>query len=79
MSRPGAGPRPFVSISNEQIYTQILELRRAVDGQSGNPEKLADHESRLRSMERRWYQMPASLIGFGAGVADLIVRMVHGG
>lgn len=77
MTIPAGSPHPFVVVSNEQIYDEIQGLRRDVNAMTGNQPMLADHEARIRSMERRWYQLPASLLGFGFGAADLLARLFH--
>lgn len=69
---------PFVSISNEQIFDEVTALRRDVNAMAGNTPQLTDHETRIRSLERRWYSLPASVLGFAFGTADMIWRLIHG-
>ena len=73
------GPLPDgFTISNEQIYETLMEVRDAV---KPLPDKVADHESRLRALERRMYLAAggAGLLGgalgiFGAYMTNYVLR-----
>lgn len=70
-------PLGAVHISGREIYDQIIGLREDVRGLTQTSEavrtELADHEERLRAIERWRYGAPAAVvIGLGSVVAEVV-------
>ncbi|OKI24408.1 hypothetical protein [Streptomyces sp. CB03911] len=66
-----------VHISPREIYDQIVGMREDVRGLTQTSEsvraELADHEDRLRQIERWRYAVPATVVmGLGSAVAEAI-------
>lgn len=81
-----AGPDPGVYISSAQMYQEMRSLHDAVtrmdtklDGLAGQSVTIADHENRIRSLERGRWPLPSlaaltGLAGAATGAAALFLR-----
>lgn len=59
-----------VIVSLKDIYVVVRRLEDSVNAMTPHGQQIGDHESRLRSLERWKYSVPASLL---AAVAAVIV------
>lgn len=55
-------PENGVVVTLKDIYVVMRRLEDAVNAMTPHGEKLADHELRLRNLERWRYALPTSLI-----------------
>ncbi|MFE1749013.1 hypothetical protein ACFW88_00405 [Streptomyces anandii] len=81
-----ATPDPGVYISSAQMYQEMRSLHDAVtrmetklDGLSGQTTTIADHETRIRALERSRWPLPSlaaltGLAGAATGAAALFLR-----
>lgn len=75
---PDHQPQPFIIIGLKEVYDAVMVLtgtvERVANQQSDTRNDLADHETRIRSLERgRW---PLPTIAALAGVGALIVAIL---
>jgi N-methylhydantoinase A/oxoprolinase/acetone carboxylase beta subunit len=56
---------PKVEIGLREIYDAVVELKAIV---SGHPDKLADHEDRIRKLEKK--------IWFVSGIASVVTVVI---
>lgn len=66
-----------VVISNKDIYTELLKVKEAVTAMNPQANQLQDHETRLRSVERWKYAMPASIVLALVAVVQGIMDHMH--
>jgi hypothetical protein len=51
-----------VLITNKDIYFELLQVKDKVNAMTPQSETIADHEKRLRRVERWMWALPAALI-----------------
>lgn len=81
-----------VTIGAREIYDQLIQTDRKVDKIDGKVEQIdgkvdgvvaevADHENRIRSLERNRWPLPslAALFGFASLVIAVITLLTRGG
>jgi hypothetical protein len=78
-----SGEEPGVLITVRDIYTKVIELSGKVDlmlsARATSDDKVADHEARLRTLERARWPLPAvtiliALASLGVAAAALLTR-----
>lgn len=67
---------PAVKVSLADIYAELQKLRDAVNLLTPQAQTLADHETRIRQLEKWKYALPVSVI-LAAG--DLILFFTYHG
>lgn len=55
-------PENGVMVTLKDIYVVMRRLEDAVNAMTPHGEKLADHENRLRALERWRYALPTALV-----------------
>lgn len=62
-------PEPFgVLITGKDMYLEMVQLRETVGRLIPPAEQLADHERRIRKVERWVWSVPSSLLVSGAAI-----------
>lgn len=64
-----------VVITNREIYSELLQVKGAVQTMSGQADRIADHEMRIRGVEKWRYALPPTLL---ISVASLIIALLGG-
>jgi hypothetical protein len=73
---PDTTGEPVVKVTLAAIYEKVLDVDRKLDP---IPRAVADHETRIRALERHmWLWLGAASVGGGA-VTTLITRAITGG
>ncbi|MFF8473874.1 hypothetical protein [Streptomyces sp. NPDC015414] len=69
-----------VTIGAREIYDELVamrsDVRSSTDRLTAVADTLADHESRLRSLERRMYAVPAALVTAVLSAATAITTTI---
>lgn len=58
-----------VVITSKDMYIELVQLREQVNRLIPPAEQLADHEKRLRKLERWLWSLPAGILVSGGAVA----------
>lgn len=66
-----------VVITNKDIYFELRQLTDTVKSMTPQGEKIIDHETRIRALEKWKYALPASVLS--AGVALYLSLQEHHG
>ena len=75
-----SGELPGVLITVREVYDAVVRLSGQVEvltsQQTGESNKIVDHEARLRNLERRQWPLPslALLVSIGALVASILIK-----
>lgn len=64
-----------VVITNKDIYIKVLELNDKVTAAATVPQRLDDHEDRLRSVEKWKYSIPPTML---SGAIALLLQLLGG-
>jgi hypothetical protein len=67
-----------VVITNKDIYTEVVKMKEAVTAMAPLALTAADHETRIRSLEKWKYALPASLVAGGIGLYQSVWGARHG-
>jgi hypothetical protein len=68
-------PDPGVVITSGQVYAEVRQMHDAMTRMEVKLDTVANHEKRLRALERaRW---PLPTIGALIGIAGVILALVH--
>jgi hypothetical protein len=65
---------PVVRIGLKEVYDKLCVVEDKVILMTPQGEKITDHESRLRSLERWKYTIPASLLTAAAAILTTLLR-----
>jgi hypothetical protein len=74
---PNEDSGAVVVITNKDIYTELLKVKEAVSAMSPQALTIADHENRIRSVEKWKYSMPASLTASAIAIATAWIEGRH--
>jgi len=67
---------PVVKVTLDDIYAELLSIGRKVDAMEGQKEDIADHEQRLRVLEK-WVWGAAGLATLGgAGLGQVFAKFL---
>lgn len=66
-----------VTITLKDVYVELSKLRDTVNALTPQSEQLADHESRLRGLEKWKYALPTSVILAITSVIVTIMEVKH--
>jgi hypothetical protein len=55
------GENGAVMVTLKDVYTELLTIKEAVTSMRAQAEQLKDHETRIRSVEKWKYGLPASI------------------
>jgi hypothetical protein len=79
--RRGPNSDTFVSISNRDIYEELVKLRTDFQGFGLLRTEVTDHEARVRVLElanaRLWWVRGAAGAALAAVVGDVVGRLLH--
>lgn len=68
---------PFVVITNQSIYDKLTAVEKAVTDLAPHAQTIADHEKRLRSVERWKYALASSTLVAAASLVIAIIQNHH--
>lgn len=68
-----------VVVTLKDVYLLLLELQKQVGTMDSPVKAVADHESRIRSLEKWRYALPVSLAGAAASIIVAIYEGSHHG
>lgn len=72
---PSPAPDQFVVITNREVYEAVVELGRKLDPL---PATLTDHETRIRSLERKVWGA-AGVAGVAGATVTALASALRGG
>lgn len=67
-----------VIITNKDIYAELMRIRDMVQSMQPQESVLRDHESRVRSLERWKYGLPASVAASVIAIVEQLIGSMHG-
>lgn len=67
---------PVVKVTLDDIYRELLDIGKKVDGMEGQKESIADHEQRIRGLEK-WIWRASGLAALGgAGIGQVLGQLI---
>ncbi|GAA4186979.1 hypothetical protein GCM10022252_19730 [Streptosporangium oxazolinicum] len=70
-----------VFISTSQVYNTLLEVKYDVRGMASkldsSQEKVTDHESRIRGLEKWKYAISVSVVGSLSALAITVIKVIN--
>lgn len=71
-------PTPVVKVTLNDIYATVQRVEKKVDAMEGQKEDIADHEERIRSLEK-WIWRASGLAALGgAGLGQALTKLLGG-
>jgi len=68
------GMNGVVEITNREIYNELVKVKEVVVSMSNQAGQIADHETRIRAVEKWKYTLPASI---SSSVIAIIVALLE--
>lgn len=65
-----------VTITNREIYDKVVHLEEKIGAVVQQAAQVGDHETRIRSVERWKYALPATL---GSSILSVVLAIILGG
>lgn len=64
-----------VTITNKEIYSELMQVKGAVQTMGGQGGQIIDHETRIRGLEKWRYALPPTLL---VALASLVIALLGG-